>query len=125
MEGGPAVFPHMRDECVLHRIPMDVIDVPIHIVLIRACMFPEPPLPYRALALGPARPRPLRLHAAFSKVPSREFLLDLPPACRVIIVAFWQSPDAVQVVRQEYHGDRLERTLGANDFQRSAEQITI
>ena len=33
---------------VLDRIPMEVIEMPVEIVLVADLMLPEPPLPYRA-----------------------------------------------------------------------------
>jgi hypothetical protein len=44
---------------VLHRIPMDVIEMPVEILLIAKRVFPKTPLPYRAfpvLGLGSADP---------------------------------------------------------------------
>ena len=37
MEGGIRPIAHSRDETVLHRIPMDLIDRPVEIVLIADC----------------------------------------------------------------------------------------
>lgn len=47
MERGIRPITHSRDVSMLHRIPMDVIDMVVEIVLVADLMFPKPPLPNR------------------------------------------------------------------------------
>jgi len=48
MERGIRPIAHSRDVTVLHRIPMDVINMAVEIVLVADLMFQKPPLPNRA-----------------------------------------------------------------------------
>ncbi len=47
MERGMRPIANSRDVTVLHRIPMDVIDMAVEIVLVADLMLPKPPLPNR------------------------------------------------------------------------------
>lgn len=47
MERGIRLIAHSRDVTVLHRIPMDGIDMPVEIVGVADLMLPKPPLPNR------------------------------------------------------------------------------
>jgi hypothetical protein len=94
---------------VLHRVVMDVINMPHEIQLIPDLVFPVAPLPKRRFpmfALRGAEPfaalvRPTAKHAhpPFNQVPARG----------VIRVAVWQGPDAMQMIRQQHPGIDGER----------------
>ncbi|MFO1423577.1 MAG: hypothetical protein U1F70_07970 [Candidatus Competibacteraceae bacterium] len=47
MERGIWPIANLFDVTVLHRIPMDVIDMPVEIVWVADWMLPKPPLPNR------------------------------------------------------------------------------
>ena len=47
MERGIRPIAHSRDVTVLHRIPMDVIYMPVEIVGVADWVLPKPPLPNR------------------------------------------------------------------------------
>jgi hypothetical protein len=59
MERGIRPIAHSRDVTVLHRIPMDVIDMAVEIVWVADLMLPKPPLPNRTFpvfSLGRVHP---------------------------------------------------------------------
>lgn len=59
MERGIRPIAHSRDVTVLHRIPMDVIDMAVEIVWVADLMLPKPPLPnctFPVLFLGRIHP---------------------------------------------------------------------
>jgi len=89
---------------VLHRVVMDVINMPNEIQLIPDLVFPVTPLPKRRFpmfALGGGEPfaalvRPTAHHAhpPFNQIPARG----------VIRIAGWQGPDAMHMIRQQHPG---------------------
>ena len=51
MERGIRPIANSCDVIVLHRIPMEVIDMAVEIVLVADLMFPKPPLPSRTFSM--------------------------------------------------------------------------
>lgn len=93
---------HAVDVAVLHRVEMDVIDMPREIGFVAQRVFPIATLPQAALAFtGTAGGDPLAGGQAV-----REYCFDEAPAQRKIGIAFGQSPNGVQVVGQ--NDDRLQ-----------------
>ena len=80
-------------QSVLHRIEVDIIDVPLEVLLIAQCVLAS--LPNAALAFGDPAGR--NLFAGGES--TREGRFDQPPAHGKIGVAVGQGPDRVEVVR--------------------------
>ena len=108
-------------QSVLHRIVMDVIHMAVEIVVVTNLMFPVARLPDAAPALSPLVGGHGRFPAAgrrahfdccraWTQPSTREALFDFPPARGEIGVAFRQSPQGVQVVRQQHDGRHVEWT---------------
>ena len=88
-------------ESMLHRIEMDVIDMPLHIDFVSDLMFPETALPDRrcsSVLPGSGHRHRIQLAAGIGNV-----MLDLYPAGREVRVALRERPDAVQVIRHQDH----------------------
>lgn len=84
---------------VLHRVVVNVIDVPREVRIVADLMLPIAPLPDTALPL---------CHTSWSTVfvgadPAREAGFDQCPARRVIRISERQTPDGVQMLRQHHH----------------------
>jgi hypothetical protein len=93
-------IPDAADQPMLDRIDVATFDMTGVIRLVTDQMFPEPALPDAAfVSLDPdmAEPFPFRkrLHKA---------ALDQSPACREIGIARRQSPDCMEMVRQDHKG---------------------
>lgn len=100
---------HLPYQAMLHRVPVYVIHMPLKISLIPYLVFPVAPLPQAAFA--PLAPRcaepfiPVQLIAALAA----DMAFDHAPAFGEIRITFRQSPDAMQVVRQQHLGQHTER----------------
>jgi hypothetical protein len=83
---------------VLHRIEVDVIEVPHEVVLVAQRMLSISPLPNPALAFGGAAGR--------DPFPSgqsiRKAAFDQSPAGGEIRIAIGQGPDRVQGIREDH-----------------------
>src|SRR3989338_938795 len=89
---------HTRNQPMLDRVDVDVIDTPRKICFIADEMFPISPLPDSSLTFAlPTVRATLTLWQS-----AREYRFDQPPSQRKIAVSFWQRPDSVNVLRQ-YH----------------------
>ena len=82
-------------QSVLHRIEVDIIDVPLEVLLIAQCVLPVASLPNAALAFGDPAGR--NLFAGGES--TREGRFDQAPAHGKIGVAVGQGLDRVEVVR--------------------------
>ncbi|MCY1448623.1 hypothetical protein D9M71_653070 [compost metagenome] len=89
---------------MLHRIVVDVVDMPVQVGFIAYLVFPESALPDAFLSsLGLAR-RALLIGGNRLG----ELALDQAPAVGVLAVAFGQCPERMQMVRQYADGDGSE-----------------
>lgn len=94
---------------VLYRVPMNVVDVALKIVLVSQCVFPIAPLPNPSLAYS---------ETAFGNVfirrqSSREARFDLPPSCRIVCITLRQGPYRMKMIGQNDHrfdGKRMPAT---------------
>jgi hypothetical protein len=93
---------YARDQAVLHRVDVDVIDVPREVAVVRNCMFPKPTLPQRILALAIVSNR-----FAYGDHLMGEDTLDAPPATGEIRVTGRQSHDDMQMVGE--NNDSIDR----------------
>ena len=97
------------DEAMLHRVPVNVIDMAVEVVGVTDKMFPEAPLPDSALALSAASARVVRTGKRFRKTRFYE-----PPAHGIIMIVRRQAPDAMEVFRQDADGNGFERMAFRN-----------
>jgi hypothetical protein len=89
-----------RDQAVLERIDVAILDMASIVGLIPDHMFPEPPLPDAALAAHLADgAQPFLFRQRFGKA-----ALDQSPSGREIAVVGWQRPNRVQMIRQDHEG---------------------
>jgi len=95
---------------VFDRIEVDVIDVTFEVRIISDRMLPKPSLPDSRFAPPDLAPRPqLR-----GRQLAGESAFDLAPASREIGIARRQSPNGVEMVRQDADGIRYERQAHLN-----------
>jgi len=85
------------DMPMLDRIEMDVVHMPLQVVSVANGVFPEPALPDATLAIASTT----NDHTIGAQARG-EAGLDQPPTHRVAIIAFWKSPDAVQVIGKDH-----------------------
>src|ERR1043165_7030197 len=97
-------------QSVLHRVVMNVIHMTDIIIVVANHVFPESSLPDSTFAFigSTARSRLGVWHGA------REYLLDLGPAHRIIVIALGKRPDAMQMLRQDDDGINVKRMRLAN-----------
>lgn len=86
---------------VLHGIVVNVITVPLEISVVPDGVFPEASLPHPSSAIALLRPTHRPLDAGGAQPGLREFLLEIAPPRREIMVAVRQGPDCMNVIRQE------------------------
>ena len=89
---------------MLYGISVYVVYARLQVSFVADEMFPEAALPDAAFAVAAALGGIIRPRYGF-----REVQLYEAPACREIGVAFWQAPDAMEMVWQDADGDCLER----------------
>jgi hypothetical protein len=112
MERAVRPIPNLRHVAVLHRIVVNVVDVPFEIGLVSDCMLPVTPLPKSAFPPGGFAGGARRgLHET-----SRKPRFDHAPTQRKIGVARRQRPDGVQVIRQNADCDGLKRITLVRGF---------
>ncbi len=105
---------------MLHRIPVNIVHTRLQILLIPDKVLPESPLPDPALARAAAR-----CGISSPRQGLRERGLDQPPARRKIRVSVWQRPHAMQMIRQDAHGHRLEWKLFRDFLIRRAQAANL
>lgn len=88
------------------RVVVDVFHVSAPIFVIAQRVFPKSWLPSPGLAEC-----------------GRHEVFDEPPACGEFIIVGWQSPDCVEVVRQQHHGVHHEWTLAHDVAEREAQAM--
>ena len=89
---------------MLDRVEVDVVEMVLEIFFIHDHVFPKPALPDAAFPL-----RDTDIGTTLGSWQStRETGFDTRPAVRVIGVAFWQSPQAMQVLGQHHDGDHVK-----------------
>jgi hypothetical protein len=91
-----------RHQAVLHRIEMDIVEVPREILLVADRVLPKPSLPEPVLAFAIAFDRDSASHDLAGEV-----ALDPPPSAGKVEVVRRQSEDCVEVVRQDH--DSIDR----------------
>ncbi len=115
MEARIRPMAHLRHLPMLHRAPMDVIDMPVEVGLITDEMFPESMLPQGALVpFSAARIHPFRsIESGLAML--RDHPLDDPPTVGEILISGRQCPKGMHVVRQQHpsldHKRRVERSV--------------
>lgn len=91
---------------MLHRVPVNAIDVTAQTIIIANQMLPVTALPDAPLTTADAS-------LASPLIPgqsTREPRLDMRPSIGVVGVIGRQAPDAVQVIGQHHDGQHLERS---------------
>lgn len=109
--------PRMRtaNQAVFDRIIVDVIDVAGQVCLIADAMLPKAFLPDTSLVSSVSRTGNGRFRSARSGPRFHETPLDGGPAGGIIGVVFRQSPDAMEMIRQQDDGRHLERLLALHN----------
>lgn len=93
----------------------------VQIVVVSQAVFPVAALPYATFALcNVARRAVLFLGQA-----ARESRLDLLPARRIVGIARGQDPHAMQMFRQDHHGNQSKRQFTFYVHHRVPEQFNI
>ena len=128
MEARIRPMPHLRHVPMLHRVPMDVIDMPIEVGLITDEMFPESMLPQGALVpFSAARIHPFRsIESGLATL--RDHPLDDTPTVGEILISGRQCPDGMHVVRQQHPSldhKRMGRTKRSDRFPQGRAHIDI
>lgn len=100
-------IPNAGDISVFDRIVVYVIKVPGEIVLAAQRVFPIAPLPYSALAFG----GPADGNLLDGRQGARKCALDQPPSRREIGIVLGESPDRVEVVRQDHSSFNCESVV--------------
>jgi len=120
MEAAERPIAHTRDETVLHRIEVYVVNVPFQIRVIANCVLPIAALPDAFLALEQLACRtPLRFQAA------RKAAFDqIPPRCKVDI-EIRKRPNCMEMVRQDTNSDRGERAALLDSLVNSPQAINM
>ena len=103
---------HARHQAVLHRVEVDVVEMPREILLVADRVLPKPSLPQPVLAFVIALDR----DSAGHDVPG-EIALDPAPSAGKIEVIRREREDCVEMVRQDHGGIDREGTF----FRRHAE----
>src|SRR5579885_2802328 len=104
METAVGPVANARHEPVLHRIEMNIVDVPRQICLVADSMLPVASLPNSLFTLCDFA---LRAHSIGQS--SRKTAFDEIPATGEIGIAGWQRPNRVQVIGQDANRNRVER----------------
>ena len=113
---GPILWPY--NQPMLHRVVPTIPDMRCHIAVVPYMMFPKPPLPNPALL-----PRDMaRPHSPFRQA-ARKSRLDEPPPRRKIPVLPRQSPDTMQMVRQNHPSINVKRPLRFGHRNRLAQPV--
>lgn len=105
---------------MLHRVEVDVVDVPLEILVVADGVFPISTLPDFSLAVFTTP----GTDAALSQR-CGEATFDHPPPHRVTIVAVGKLPHAMQVIRQHHGRDDVERMACADLGERAAQQVNV
>ncbi len=111
---------------MLHRVPMDVIDMPVEVGLIADEMFPDSMLPQRAqVPLFAAPVHPFRsIESGLTAL--RDPPLDDAPAVGEILISERQCPQGMHVVgQQRLDQKRMGRTDRSDCFPRGRAHIGI
>src|ERR1700722_20296435 len=111
---------HLRNQSVLYRVVVDVIDVAAEIQIIADRMFPVTSLPQRQLSVGV----PLDSGTAAQKT-SAETPFDPPPTSRKICIALRQAQDCMQMVRKNDDGVDRKRPLSSRHIEREAKRVDV
>ena len=113
---GPILWPY--NQPMLHRVVPTIPDMRCHIAVVPYMMFPKPPLPNPALL-----PRDMaRPHSPLWQM-LRKSRLDEPPARRKIPVLRRQSPNTMQMVRQNHPSINVKRPLRFGHRNRHAQPV--
>ena len=89
---------HARDEAVLERVDITILDVARVVGFVTYQVLPEPALPDAALVTRYAN----RAESFLLRQRPCEAVLDQSPACREIRIAGRQTPDRMQVIGQHH-----------------------
>ena len=119
---------HLRHVPMLHRVPMDVIDMPVEVGLITDEMFPESMLPQGALVpFSSARIHPFRsIEPGLATL--RDHPLDDTPTVGEILISGRQCPESMHVVGQQHptlDHKRMGRTKRSDRFPQGRVHIDI
>lgn len=103
------------------RIEVNVVDVMAKIGLVAHRMFPVASLPHPTLASRDTHSR-----TEFNRrQTTAKAGFDPRPAHRIVAVAFGQTPQAMQMVRQDHDRDHLERLRMSRSPERCAQIIDM
>jgi hypothetical protein len=105
----PVIYP--PNEFMLPWVPMDVVYAPLEVFLVADCVLSKTWLPNPTSSLLLLSRRDVRFGAAAGKPMPGKQLLDSPPSCRIIGITLWQSPNCVQVIRQQADREQAKRKL--------------
>jgi hypothetical protein len=97
---------HSSDQSMLHRIEMNVINVPLEVGLIADCVLPKATLPKPRFAIAGSHDHHTGLDDR-----SRKASFDQTQSIRKISVAIGQRHYEMQVVRQHHSGINCKRAL--------------
>lgn len=112
---------HAGDVPVFDRVVMDVIAVDVEIPLITKGMFPESALPNASFAF--------LLPSSRQAFPRREGSgkrgFDQPPSCGVVRIVRRQSPQAMQMIRENDDSVDVKRSLPPHGNERGTQGVNL
>ena len=119
---------NLRHVPMLHRVPLDVIDMPVEVGPIADEMFPESMLPQGALVPFSAAPiHPFRsIESGLETL--RDHPLDDTPTVGEILISGRQCPEGMHVVRQQHPSldhKRMGQTKRSDRFPPGRAHINI
>ncbi len=123
MEAGPRPRMRATGYAVLDRVVVDVVHVADHVFFVANPVLPEAPLSNAALAVATPRLRDACLDSPGGEPQAGEVFLDAGPTGGVIAIAWWQSPDAMEMFRQQDDSGHVEGPAGLDPPNDGAEVL--
>ena len=109
---------------VFYRVVMDVVEVAVEVVFVGDGVFPIACLPDAPIAPLPAGGALWLLRSAGCQPGFGEFFLDPSPACRIGVIAGWQSPEGVQMLGKQNESMDFKRAVGTTGPQLFAQNCS-
>src|SRR5690606_27215259 len=121
MERGVRPVDGPNCETVLDRVAVDVFDMGAQVVLVEQAAFPESTLPAAAHATRDLA----RTRLAFVRNAPGERRFQPSPSSRIVGIAFRQSPDAMEMIRQHHDRDEVEWQRRPGFAKGSTERVDV
>ena len=93
---------------VFNRIVMDIVQMLAKVFFVSNCVFPEAPLPYGRLPFFSSGGITVRFGSTLGQISFGKQSFEHVPSGGKVGVAIWQSPNAMQMIREEAENFRSE-----------------